>query len=132
MKRIVLILFLPAMVFLLTAFYPAPVKKSLPDAHKSKLEIPANVNQVIQRACYGCHSMESKNLKGKKKLDFDKLTHLKTYKLVGKLQDIADVLKENKMPPKKFVARHPEKALTPKEKETLSVWVSAAMDKLAN
>jgi cytochrome c553 len=116
-------------VFLFTAFafmsfYSKPSDKGGMMSHSKNFEIPADVNKIIQRSCFGCHNSDSKNLKGKKKLEFDKLAHLKTYKLVGKLQDIADVLKDNKMPPKKFLARHPEKALRAEEKDLVANWAS--------
>lgn len=130
MKQIISsILFLFA-AFLLMSFYRVPSTDGNASDVKKKLEVPADVNQVIQRSCYDCHYTKSKNLKGKKKLDFDKLAKLKTYKLVGKLQDIADAVTDEDMPPAKFLARHPEKVLSLQEKDLLTNWASEAAEKL--
>ena len=85
-------------------------------------EIPDNVQQVIDKSCFGCHNSDSQSEKGKKKLQWDKLGDLKTYKLVGKLTDIADVVANSDMPPEKFLAKKPEATLTAVEKKLLAEW----------
>lgn len=87
-----------------------------------EFSIPADVQQVLDNSCYGCHNSDSKNVKGKGKLKFDKMGDLKTHKLVGKLTNIADVVKEDDMPPKKFLKNNPKAALTDEEKELLVNW----------
>ena len=85
-------------------------------------EIPENVQAVIDKSCYGCHNSESQSEKGKKKLQWDKIGEMKTYKLVGKLADIADVTANSDMPPEQFLAKKPEATPTAIEKKILSEW----------
>ena len=60
-----------------------------------------------------CHNTDSKNTKGKMKFNFDKITNgdYSTGKVASKLRKIVSELNENSMPPKKFLSKHPEKAL---------------------
>jgi hypothetical protein len=94
-------------------------------------EIPDNVMQVIDKSCYGCHNSESQSEKGKKKLQWDKLGEMKTYKLVGKLTDIADVTANSDMPPEKFLAKKPEATPTAVEKKILADWAESTAKKLS-
>lgn len=91
----------------------------------AEFSIPDDVQAVIDNSCYGCHYSGSKNVKGKGKLKFDKLGELKTHKLVGKLGGIADVVKEDDMPPAKFLKNKPEAKLTPEQKELLMNWAES-------
>jgi hypothetical protein len=93
-------------------------------------EIPDNVQQVIDKSCYGCHNSESSNEKGMKKLQWDKLGELKTHKLVGKLTDIADVTANSDMPPAKFLEKKPEASPTAVEKKILVDWAESTAKKL--
>ena len=94
-------------------------------------EIPDNVMKVIDKSCFGCHNSESPNEKAVKKLQFDKLGDLKTYKLVGKLTDIADVVANADMPPEKFLAKKPEATPTAVEKKILLDWAEKTAKELS-
>ena len=100
-------------------------------ASDDKFEIPENVQQVIDKSCYGCHNSESQSEKAMKKLQWDKLGELKTHKLIGKLADIADVTANSDMPPEKFLAKKPEATPTAIEKKILSEWAESTAKKLA-
>jgi len=80
---------------------------------------------IIENKCYGCHNSESKNKKGKKKLSFDTFDKLSIYKQIGKYEGIHETIAKGEMPPKKFLAKYPDKALTTKEKEVLIAWATA-------
>jgi len=86
--------------------------------------VPDDVQQILDNSCYGCHNSDSKNIKGKGKLKFDKFAALKLHKQVGKLADIADVVKEGDMPPKKFLKNYPDRELTADDKEKLISWAT--------
>lgn len=93
--------------------------------------MPDNVKTIIDNKCYDCHSTGSKNKKGKMKLNFDKLSSLKVYKLVGKLDNISETVTEGEMPPKKAVAKYPDLKLTQEEITTLSSWADQYIEKLS-
>lgn len=86
-------------------------------------EYPAGIKTIIDKSCYGCHSAESKNDKGKEKLDFDQLSTLPATKQIAAYNHIAETLEEQEMPPQKFLERFPDKALSTEESEALKAWV---------
>jgi len=94
--------------------------------------IPADVQEILDNSCYGCHNADSKNEKGKKKLQFDKMDKLKTYKLVGKLADISDVVNEGDMPPEKVLKKYPEMKLSDEGKARLIDWATKAAEDLSS
>ncbi|MCK5908137.1 MAG: heme-binding domain-containing protein [Flavobacteriales bacterium] len=85
---------------------------------------------IIENKCYGCHNSESKNKKGRKKLSFDTMDELSVYKQIGKYEGIHETILESEMPPKKFLAKYPDKALTSNEKEVLIAWAKAKGEEL--
>lgn len=99
---------------------------------KSGFEIPADVQQIIDNSCFGCHNSDSKNEKGKKKLQFDKMADLKTHKLVGALADISDVVSEGDMPPEKALQKYPEMKLSDEDKATLVEWANKTAEELSS
>ncbi len=129
-----LFLFSMAIVsFLLLSFSAntnVSANKEIP-VNPSVMEIPDSIQVIIDKSCYGCHSSDSKNFKGKMKLNFDKLNDVKMHKLIAKLTDIAEEVKNDDMPPKKAIKKHPEIALSDVQKNTLASWASETAAKLA-
>ena len=97
----------------------------------SVMEIPDSIQVIIDKSCYSCHSSDSKSFKGKMKLNFDKLNDVKMHKLIAKLTDIAEEVKNDDMPPEKAIKKHPEIALSDVQKNTLASWASETAAKLA-
>ncbi len=131
MKKLLFILTLSASALLFMNFNSPLKEVEDTSSTAAAIEIPDNVQAILDNSCYGCHNSDSKNLKGKKKLDFDKLNDLKTYKAIGKLTDVAESVTENDMPPKKFLKKHPERALTDEQKEVLTSWANSTAKSLA-
>jgi len=94
-------------------------------------QVPDDVQQILDKSCVGCHSSDSKNLKAKSKLQFDEFADMKLHKQVGKLADIAEVVNEGDMPPKKFLSNNPDRELTYEEKVKLANWAAEMAEKLA-
>ena len=86
-------------------------------------KMPEKVKTIIDNKCFGCHNTDSRNKDAKEDLDFNMLDGLSKVKKVGAFNDISKVLEEGKMPPKKFLERKPEQALTDKEMKILTKWV---------
>ena len=84
--------------------------------------MPDDVKKVINNSCFGCHNTDSKNEDGKEALDFKKLENLSKIKMIHAYKEISEVVEENKMPPKKFLQRFPEKALSEDDKKLLLNW----------
>ena len=85
-------------------------------------EVPENVQAAIQKSCFGCHNSDSQNDKAKDKLDFKKLETLSGPDKVHALREIGKTLKDDDMPPKKFLDKYPDKALSADEKKLLMDW----------
>jgi len=131
MKKIIfsLMFVTAALVFMNFTIIEESESKSNP--MPTTIEIPNDVQEILDNSCYGCHNSESKNNKGKMKLKFDQLNDYKTHKVIGKLTDIAEVIAENDMPPAKILKKYPDMTLTDEQKETLSSWATATAKSLA-
>jgi cytochrome c551/c552 len=88
-------------------------------------DMPANVKAIVEQKCYGCHNAESKNEKGKAKLDWDAFEASKKSKQLATKGKIAETLREGEMPPKKFLEMKPEGKLSEAELATLIDWSSS-------
>jgi hypothetical protein len=93
--------------------------------------VPTDVQKALDKACTGCHSNDASNAKAKMKWKVEDLSTMKTYKLAGKLSDMAKEINEDKMPPSKFVEKYPEHKLTNEEKTLLVNWATKESEKLA-
>ncbi|NPD47022.1 MULTISPECIES: heme-binding domain-containing protein [unclassified Lentimicrobium] len=90
---------------------------------KGELNMPADVKAIVDNSCYGCHHTDSKNEKGKKKLNFDSFgSDYSAIKSSGKLKEIAKVTMDGDMPPSKFLEHYPEKALDDNQRALINDW----------
>jgi uncharacterized membrane protein len=105
----------------------SPVSQS---GQKSGSMYTAEVKKVIDEKCYGCHSVNGKSQDAKDALMWDSLPNLQKSRLVATLDDIIEVLKENKMPPEGVIKKYPEMKLLPQEKKILESWAETRADSL--
>lgn len=89
---------------------------------------PEDVQKVFKVHCNDCHTSASKNVKSKGKLNFDKWDGLSMMKKTGKLNDIAKVVSEKKMPPEKYVNKNPDKKLSDEQIKLVTDWAQKTMD----
>lgn len=92
--------------------------------------LPENISKIVEKSCFGCHNTDSRNEDAREDLDFKKLDGLKKVKKITTLRDIAEVLEEGEMPPKKFLEKYPERKLTNEEKTTLIQWAKKESEAL--
>jgi len=136
MKKTITIV-LPALIFAFSISFLFNTKESKEPvgekALNAQLEMPANIKSILDKSCIGCHNSESKSTKGKMKLNFDKFNNGKysTGKQIAKLNGIVKVLAKSKMPPKKFLAKNPDRALSVDDSKALSEWAKNQATKLA-
>ena len=122
MKKTVVFLVLAVGVgFLLQAFKPIPVPGP---------GIPEDVEAVLKTTCYGCHSSDASGQKAKIALNFDKWDNYKLTKKISKLDDICELVTDNKMPPEKYLKSNPDKALSDEQKELICTWTGEETAKL--
>ncbi|WP_194973376.1 heme-binding domain-containing protein [Aquiflexum lacus] len=117
--------FLPALAILGLLFIQG-VTKSEPEtkfiSHEIAPDMPPQVKAIVEQKCYGCHNAESKNEKGKKKLDWDEFEASKKAKQMATKGKIVEALENGDMPPAKFLENKPEGKLTEGELATLMEW----------
>ncbi|MCB2208888.1 MAG: heme-binding domain-containing protein [Bacteroidetes bacterium] len=126
MKKILIFMLTLVMGFMFVNF-TIEDKKTPQDEVKSEAatySVPDDVQKILDNSCVGCHNSDSKNIKGKGKLKFDEFADMKLHKQVGKLADIAEVVKEGDMPPSKFIKNYPDREPTAEEKEKLVKWAN--------
>lgn len=129
MKNTGAIIWLPLTVvfFISTAFISFESSTIQNPGPEEGFVIPDDVNQILEKSCFGCHNVESSNDKAKDKLMIDQLVELSKTKLIGALGDIGEVIEENEMPPEKFLAKYPDKALTDDEAKRLKEWADTVV-----
>ena len=90
------------------------------------IDIPEDVQAILDIKCMGCHSNDAKGGKSKMKMNFDKFTNgnYSKGKTISKLGKITKQLNKDKMPPKKFLDKNPDKKLTEDESKLLLNWAS--------
>jgi len=122
MKKLLLIPFVAIIGLLFMQGKSVPVSEASAITDAKNAELPANVKAVVDQKCYGCHNANSKNEKGKAKLDWDAVGNMKKSKRMAAMEKVSEVLAKGEMPPKKFLANKPEAALSEAELATLVEW----------
>lgn len=92
--------------------------------------LPDDINEIVEKSCYGCHNSDSKNEDAREDLSFDTMHELKKVKKITTLRDIAEVLEEGEMPPKKMLEKYPDRKPTDEEIATMIKWAKTESEKL--
>ena len=130
MKNLFLVITISAISLTILSFTIKNNSKALSsNTDVTVYEVPADVQEIIDNSCYGCHNTDSKSTKSKMKLNFDDMSNLKQGKLVGKLHRIYNAVNDVDMPPKKFIDKYPDKELSASDTETLKSWANNLMNK---
>ena len=90
---------------------------------KGEITMPENIKAIVDRSCFGCHNTDSRNEDAKEDLDFKTLEGLTKVQQIGTLRHIGEVLEKKEMPPKQFLERFPDRALSEEESNLLAEWV---------
>jgi cytochrome c551/c552 len=116
---------IPSLAFLGLLFVQGTTKTvsvTETELHALAPDMPANVKAVVEQKCYGCHNAESKNEKGKAKLDWDAFEDSKKSKQMATMAKITETLEKGDMPPAKFLENKPEGKLSESDLATLMEW----------
>jgi len=124
----VLLLFIAALAFM--AFTIPSGKDINPPQDKAAAHFPEDIQKIIETSCYDCHTDASTGEKAKMKLNFSKWSEMTTTKKVGKMEGISEVISSGDMPPEKYLAKFPDKALTKEQKELVTKWLAEESSKL--
>lgn len=117
-------------------------------AHITKqLQVPSNVESILKRSCYDCHSNHTtwpwySNIApaswlvaddithGRKKMNFSDWTALSPAKRESRLNEICEEIKADEMPLPKYLLLHSDAKLSPSDKDILCKWVEAELKKI--
>ena len=122
-------------------------KQVVPTDFAKVFTVPGNVQSILQKACYDCHSNHTvypwySNIQpmawvlanhikeGKDKLNFSEFGNYRTRRQASKLKDIAGQVKSNEMPIASYKMMHPNARLSEAEKRLIIVWVNNKADRL--
>jgi hypothetical protein len=139
LKKILLFLLL---IFVVVQFIH-PEKNNAPGTQPNYIgnayAIPGNVKIILEKACNDCHSNNTnypwytrlqpvdwwmnKHLKdGKKHLNFDEYTNQRLSSQYHKMEELAEMVKEDEMPLNSYTWVHKDAKLTQIEKNSLINW----------
>ena len=120
-------------------------KEVQPYAVSNLYPAPENVNSILVKACLDCHSNNTRypwytNFQpfdwwitnhirdGKKALNLDEYTNKSLRYQFHKMEEIVEMVKDDKMPIKSYKWVHKDAKLTTEEKSALIGWADDAMD----
>ena len=123
-------------------FIPMDVPADLPTKAEDKLEAPENIQAILKRACFDCHSSHTTfpwyssiapvswftkmHVKeGREHLNFSTWASYDDEKKIKYLQKIPKAIK-SKMPMPSYLLIHKEAELSDADKATLTEWAESA------
>lgn len=112
-----------------------------------EIAAPEEVQSVLERSCYNCHSNETEwpwygyvapaswlvarhVSEGREHVNFSEWNQLSLDDRSGALEEIAEEVDERKMPIRSYLLLHPEARLTDAERWLLIDWATARSNKL--
>ena len=131
MKKVLLIVIAAFFLIAFSGFrnLPATSSKNITQSQQNDFQVPEDIQEILDNYCLQCHGTEGSG-KARFKWNFDKMSELKTSKMLSKLAKISDEVNEEKMPPKKYLKKHPEKAMSAEEKQSLTDWADRLAESL--
>lgn len=148
LKRLLLVLLL---VFVVLQFF-RPAKNistgTGPDDISTRYAVPADVQSILRRSCYDCHSNNtvypwyaevqpvgwwlSNHIKeGKRELNFSTFAAYSIRKQYNKLREVADLVKDGAMPLSSYTLIHKNAVLDEGQKLLLYNWVQSVRDTIS-
>jgi hypothetical protein len=126
------------LTLVLFAIQLVPVARTNPPV-ETEVPAPPEVLAVLERACYDCHSHETKwpwysrvapvswlvahdVREGREELNFSTWNRLDSKKQVKAMHESWEEVEEGKMPPWFYLPPHPEARLTAEDREVLRAW----------
>lgn len=114
---------------------------------QSHLQVPADVDAILKRACNDCHSYETQwpwysqvapvswlvindVNDGRRHLNFSEWGTYDAKKADHKLDEIEEEVEQGKMPIPMYVSMHPEAKLSDEDKRTIHDWAKGERNRL--
>jgi hypothetical protein len=152
-KKIIKIVLIIVVLGLVISQFIRPERFSTTEVTKDDitnvLKVPDDVQKVLKRSCYDCHSNHTvwpwyTNVSpvnwlvyddvnsGRHKMNFSEWGKLSVSKQSTKLQNISENVKDGDMPLPKYLLIHRDAVLSQQEKDILCKWADAQADSLGN
>lgn len=90
--------------------------------NRGDLNPPEDVQQILVSSCYDCHSSAGTNDDAKKAVNFEEWDGYRLTKKISILDEITEVIEEDKMPPGKYLESKPDRKLETAQKELILKW----------
>ena len=130
-----------ALAIVLIAIQFIPVDQSNPPVSADPA-IPFNVKTILQRACYDCHSHETRwpwysrvapiswllahdVQEGREHLNFSTWTELPAQEIAENIEEIWEEVEEGEMPLWFYLPLHPEARLSSEDLALLNAWATS-------
>lgn len=143
MRFLIKILFFVAIITFVVIQFFQPEKNQSNDTENlifKHEELSENVQQLLEKACFDCHSNNTKYLwydkiapvswlvsnhiiEGKKELNFSEWGKMDNYDKIGALEDIRQELDQKTMPLKQYVLLHHDAKLTDEDRAAIIAWI---------
>ena len=152
MKKIIKIVFIVLVLgFIAIQFFNRPDKSTTAEVtpgHITKvMTIPANVESILKRSCFDCHSnhtvwpwytavapvswlVADDVVKGRKKMNFSEWAKIPDSKKEARLNEICEQINAGEMPLPKYLYIHGDAKLSQADKDILCKWVETEMKKM--
>jgi len=138
------------MVLIAIQFVPPARNQSAgaaPNDIAAKYPVPADVALLLRRACYDCHSNQTRYPwyaavqpmgwwlawhvnAGKRHLNFSEFSTYSAKRARGRIGDVADEVDQKHMPLRSYLWMHPEARLTPEETRRLVTWAENLQEEI--
>ena len=105
-------------------------QKTPPVSLATEVEVPDDVQAVLDRSCLPCHGPDGSG-KAKMKWNWEKMSKYETNKLISKMVKVSEKVEEGKMPPAKNVKKNPDRKLSEDDKKMLMGWAEGVAEKAA-
>jgi len=150
MKKIIKIILIVVFIafVVIQAFRPdrISVNEVNADDVTKKMQVPENVQQILKRSCFDCHSnytvwpwysniapmswLVAKDVRnGRAKMNFSEWGKIPAAKQEARLEDICDKIKEDEMPLKEYLLLHGDAKLSQQDKDVLCRWSELELKK---
>lgn len=146
LRRILLVV----IVLFIALQFVRPTKNTAtdePNHISTQYPLPSDVQTVLKAACTDCHSnntrypwyaeiqpigwlLDGHVRDGKRSLNLSEFTTYRARRQFHKLEEIGDMVYENKMPLSEYIMLHPEAKLTEEQKRVLIDWTEALRDSM--
>jgi hypothetical protein len=150
-KTIKIVLVILLVAFVAIQFINRPEKittgEVTADHITKKMNVPENVQSILKRSCYDCHSnhtvwpwyssvapaswlVSEDVIEGKKKMNFSEWAKMSSAKQEARLNEVCELTRSEEMPLPKYLILHGDAKLTQADKDALCSWVEIELKKM--